>query len=637
MNAEKINDHRLKSFSWGQRYFERKWLAILFDVLSIPLAWYLAFWLRFNMQWLPSRLLINEAIEGFMILFVMQMLFYSCFRVYRGLWRFSSISDMNRILRSVFCAAVLSFIIFYEFELNFRIPRSILPLYAMALIFIQSAARLFFRYYLNRAHQKSKENEDRRVLIIGAGQAGESLIRDLVRHESLQPVVIVDDNKSKIGLEIHGVRVLGTIDELPVLVAKFHIDLIFIAIPSLNSLEMRRVVTLCDACQIPFHTLPSLHALTSGQVEVNALRKVKIEDLLGRDKVTLSLDKIASLIENKKVLVTGGGGSIGSELCRQILAFQPKHLFILDNSEFNLYKIDQELRLDFPEIPITIALDSVFDAIAVEDLFKKALPNIVFHAAAYKHVPLLENQMRSAVQNNIIGTKILAEKSARYDVDVFVLISSDKAVNPSSLMGTTKRVAEIFCQNLSLQVATKFITVRFGNVLGSVGSVMHLFQKQLAEEGPITVTHPEVTRYFMTISEACQLILQAMIEGSGGEILVMDMGEPIKINYLAEQMIRLSGKTPHVDIKIQYTGLRPGEKLYEELFHISEELKQTNHDKLFKAKLRPIDWLELNEIMKQIKNACDKDDLSELYILLKNLVPESKIKQGFYEPTVEEI
>jgi FlaA1/EpsC-like NDP-sugar epimerase len=385
---------------------------------------------------------------------------------------------------------------------------------------------------------------------------------------------------------------------------------------------MRRIVGFCERSACPFHTLPSLQALASGRVAVSALRRVHIDDLLGRDQIELRWDKIASSIHGRIIAVTGAGGSIGSELCRQIMALQPHKLVLIEQSEFNLYQIQQDLTQQFPQGVTVPALVNVTDAVAVSDVLQRERPLVVFHAAAYKHVPLLEEQVRAAVSNNVLGTQVVAEASVAAGVEKFVLISSDKAVNPTNVMGATKRVAEIYCQNLNARVATQFITVRFGNVLGSVGSVLPLFQKQLEAGGPLTVTHPDIERYFMTILEASQLILQAMVNSLGGEIFVLDMGEPIKITYLAEQIIRLSGKSPGKDIAIEYIGLRPGEKLFEELFHPSEQLVATEHDKLFKAKFRQIDWDELLQTMRMVKNACELNQPTELLVLLKSLVPE---------------
>lgn len=602
--------------------------VIAFDVIAIPVAWYCAYWLRYNMRPFPSSLTSFYSLTAISILAIVQIACYYYFRVYRGLWRFSSLNDVARIIKATLATILFVIPILYLSSLLQHVPRSVLPLYGMILIILLCGGRLTMRSYWDRCSKTYKPNEIKRVLIIGAGRAGESLVRDLKRMQGYAVVGLVDDNLSKRGLEVHGIRVLGSTRDLTDLVPHYQIDLIFIAIPSARSAVMRRIVEHCGKCNIPFRTLPSIPALVAGRVEVNALRDVNIEDLLGRDQVQLQWDKIVTNIQHKRVLVTGGGGSIGSELCRQIMQLNPEKLLIIDNSEFNLYKIENELRLKFPHVSLELALVSITDNLAVDFLFHQFKPQIVFHAAAYKHVPMLEEQVRAAIQNNVLGTQIIAEASAVVEAEKFILISTDKAVNPTNVMGTTKRVAEIYCQNLNDRVKTQFITVRFGNVLGSTGSVVPLFQKQLQAGGPITVTHPDIQRYFMTIPESCQLILQAMVNGLGGEIFVLDMGEPIKISYLAEQMIRLAGKEPGKDIAIEYVGLRPGEKLYEELFHTSEQLVPTEHEKLFKARFRQLDWQLLTESVYDLNKACSLHQYDVLFNLLKNLVPE-------FEPQLE--
>lgn len=595
---------------------------IIFDICAIPASWLLAYWVKYNLHATVFHRITPAVLSALVCLVLIQTTCYYTFKVYRGLWRFSSLGDLTRILRATVTGTLVAVPVFYLCGVLHDIPRAIFPLYALILTGLLCAGRLFARYFSDLKQHRFEPEQPKRVLIVGAGLAGEGLVRDLKRSNAYLPVGFVDDQKNKRGLEVHGVRVLGTIAQLPELVVQCETDLIFIAIPSVGSAEMRRIVSFCELSNIPFRTLPSLQALASGHVQVNDLRKVNIEDLLGRDQVELSWDKIAEFIENRGVLVTGAGGSIGSELCRQIARLKPRKLCLLDNNEYNLYNIEQEMRQAFPHVAIEVSLTSVVDSVAVGDVFRNVKPDVVFHAAAYKHVPMLENQVRVAVRNNIIGTQIVAEASVHVNVKKFILISTDKAVNPTNVMGTTKRVAEIYCQNLNSRSDTQFITVRFGNVLGSVGSVVPLFQKQLERGGPLTVTHPDIQRYFMTIPEACQLILQAMVSGHGGEIFVLDMGEPVKINYLAEQMIRLAGKVPGKDIHIEYTGLRPGEKLFEELFHPSEQLVQTEHEKLFKAKFREIDWNELTQTLRMINSACSTHQHMELLILLKSLVPE---------------
>lgn len=599
--------------------------VLLFDVLAIPAAWYTAYWLRYNMHPFPKMLTSAHSFMALCMLTAIQTICYFYFKTYRGLWRYSSLNDVLRILKASLSAMMLVIPVFYLTSIVHHLPRSILPLYCIILTTLLCGGRLLVRIYWDKRARGHRSADIKRVLIIGAGLAGESLVRDLKRSNYYQPVGFVDDNINKRGLEVHGVPVLGTIHQITERVKQYAIDLIFIAIPSARSVEMRRIVTYCENSNVPFRTLPSLSALASGRVEVNALRPVNIEDLLGRDEVFLQWDKLTAGVAGKRVLVTGGGGSIGSELCRQIMALKPASLAMIENSEFNLYQIEQELREKFPHTPLNLQLVSITDEIAVKRVFADFKPEIVFHAAAYKHVPLLQNQIRVAVLNNVLGTQIVAKTSVANHVDKFILISSDKAVNPTNIMGTTKRVAEIYCQNLNHRVNTQFITVRFGNVLGSAGSVVPLFQKQLKAGGPITVTHPDMQRYFMTIPEACQLILQAMVNGKGGEIFVLDMGEPVKISYLAEQMIRLAGKEPGKDIMIEYTGLRPGEKLFEELFHESEQLAPTEHEKLFKAKFRELNWDELSQTMNLLNKACEEYQDEELFILLKSLVPELRV------------
>ncbi|WP_131780282.1 polysaccharide biosynthesis protein [Legionella bozemanae] len=600
----------------------KKTPVFLCDIFAIPAAWYAAHWLRYNMQPFPKILTSSHSIEALALLTVIQVSCYFYFKTYRGLWRFFSLNDVVRILKATLTTTVLGISVLYVTSMLHELPRSVFPLYCMILTTILCSCRLLRRIYWDKRARGNKATEIKRVLIIGAGMAGEGLARDLKRSNRYKPVGFIDDNLAKRGLEVHGIPVLGTSSQITERVHKYKIDLIFIAIPSASSSVMRRIVTCCEESQTPFSTLPSLNALASGRVEVNALRPVNIEDLLGRDQVNLQWDRLSAGLAGKRVLVTGGGGSIGSELCRQILALKPKSLAIVENSEFNLYQIELELKQNFPDIPLELKLISVSDEVAINHLFTEFLPEIVFHAAAYKHVPLLQDQIRVAVMNNVLGTQVVAKASVAVNVEKFILISTDKAVNPTNIMGTTKRVAEIYCQNLNGRAKTQFITVRFGNVLGSAGSVVPLFQKQLQSGGPIKVTHPDMQRYFMTIPEACQLILQAMVNGKGGEIFVLDMGEPVKISYLAEQMIRLAGKEPGKDIMIEYTGLRPGEKLFEELFHESEQLAPTEHEKLFKAKVRELNWEELIQTMRLLNTACEENQSDELFILLKSLVPE---------------
>jgi len=603
-----------------RKLINKRALAIFHDLAMIPVAWFGAYWLRFNLGVIPGGYL-SAAIETLAIVIVIQAIALRYYGLYRGVWRFASVPDLIRICKAVLMGMAFSAVMIFLVTRMEGIPRSVFPLYGLLLIALLSSSRLLVRWSKDRGIYTG---ECEKLLIIGAGKAGEMLVRDLLRNreECYQPVGFVDDKIAKQGSEIHGVRVLSSCDEMIDLVERLDVDLIVLALPSAKSSDMRRLVGLCEKTGVPFRTLPPLDRLMSGQITINQLREVSIDDLLGREPVSLDWDAIELELKGRRVLVTGAGGSIGSELCRQIARLQPAHLILLDSSEFNLYTIEMELLKAYPRLKISRCLNDVVDRVAMDRIFSDSRPDVVFHAAAYKHVPMLEDQVREAARNNILGTRSIAESADRFGCEAFVMISTDKAVNPANVMGTSKRAAEIFCQNLNQRSATRFVTVRFGNVLGSAGSVVPLFRQQIEAGGPVTVTHREITRYFMTIRESCQLILQASVMGKGGEIFVLDMGEPIKISYLAEEMIRLSGKVPGEDIDIIFTGLRPGEKLYEELFHEKEALQSTTHEKILLARYREFDWERLNEVMDEIKLACAEYDEKQVRSLMKMLVPE---------------
>ena len=415
---------------------------------------------------------------------------------------------------------------------------------------------------------------------------------------------------------------LGKTRELPRLVRQLDIEMVLLAIPSANRRVIKRLTELCQDADVAYRTLPSTHDLISGQVTISALREVSIEDLLGREPVKLDWEGIRAQIAHQVILISGAGGSIGSELCRQIARLNPEMLILLEMSEYNLYRIDMELRKQYPELHLQTVLGDIRDQERLERVFTQMRPTIVFHAAAYKHVPMVELNPGVGTQMNIVGTQILADTAARYGVNKFIMISTDKAVNPTNVMGASKRIAEIYCQNLNSRTETAFITTRFGNVLGSSGSVVPLFKRQIESGGPVTVTHPDIERYFMTIPESCQLVLQAATIGKGGEIFVLDMGEPVKIQELAKQLIRLSGLIPEEDIPIVYTGLRPGEKLFEELFHPDEQLRTTTHPKIMLAQSRHLDWTWLQAQIKRLKRVCMAGESQEIKRCLQSIVPE---------------
>ena len=597
-------------------------MFILYDLGVIPLSWFAAYWLRFNLGTIPA-LYWHSALQGVFFVMACQCLAYFLLGMNRGLWRFASLEDSVRIMKTLGLGVALWSISLFVFIPVIHVPRSILPLYSMFLVSFWGGGRLLMRLYHDYGRALKGH---RRVLIVGAGVAGEAIARDLLRDpkSNLRPAAFVDDAPTKLGKAIRGIPVLGRCSQIPHLVLTQSIDLIMLAIPSADSVTMRRLVKYCELCQVPFRTLPSVLDLTEGRVNIETLRKVSLEDLLGRDPVILNWEGIQTGLCDKIVLVTGGGGSIGSELCRQILALKPQKIIAVDNSEFNLYQLQMELARTFPEEKIYYLLEDVSDRAGMQHIFETYKPQIIFHSAAYKHVPLLQDQVRAAVKNNILSTRVMVELAGRFKAEKFILISTDKAVNPHNIMGATKRIAEMICQNAFPQQTTQCITVRFGNVLGSAGSVVPLFQKQINAGGPVTVTHPKITRFFMTIPEAVQLIMQAAFMGEGGEIYILNMGEPIKIRYLAEQMIRLATGDENKTIKIHYTGLRPGEKLHEELFHEEESIISTHCDKILQARARRYDRQTLNHMMDQMEKAVHYFDEIALLDSIFQLVPEFK-------------
>jgi len=595
--------------------------AFAHDLATIPIAWLLAYWLRFNLGEIPPEFRDGALLALPLVILVQGAVFW-LFGLYRGVWRFASLPDLMRITKAVFAGTALTLFTLFAFNRMDLVPRSVPVLFVGLELLLLAGPRLLYR--LLKDHRLNLRSGER-VLIVGAEREGEMLVRDMLRdpHCAYLPVAFVDDRPRRQGGEVHGVPVRGTTDQIPGLSESLGIDLILLAIPSASAKEMQRLVGLCEASGRPFRTVPQLENLMTGQVSINELREVSIEDLLGRNPVTLDWPGIRAGLAGRDILVTGAGGSIGAELCRQIAATGPRRLILVDNGEFNLYRIEMELAGRYPGLDFVRRLIDITDAGAIAALFSEVSPQIVFHAAAYKHVPLLEDQVRAALRNNVVGTRVMAQAAHDFGCERFVLISTDKAVNPTNVMGATKRIGEALCQALDAHSATRYITVRFGNVLDSAGSVVPLFRRQIEQGGPVTVTHPEIERFFMTIPEACQLIMQAAVIGEGGEIFVLDMGEPIKVRYLAEQMIRLSGRSPGVDIPIEYIGLRPGEKLYEELFYGSEELVPTAHPKIRVARgpAQPA-GRGLDAGLDRLGRALERCDEAELREVLQGLLPE---------------
>jgi FlaA1/EpsC-like NDP-sugar epimerase len=603
----------------GRIFFNRS-AAFFHDALCIPAALFLALWLRFNLGEIPAQHLAATE-KLFLIALPIQALMFWIFGFYRGFWRFASIPDLMRIMKAVTLGSLGSFLIGFEFLHIAMIPRSVIVLYPLLLALLLCGSRFIYRYIKDR-HLYMKNKTGKRALIIGAGRAGDSLVRDILSSEIFQPMGFLDDDPKKQGRELHGVRVLGSFAEMIPIAKQLSVQTMLLAIPSADRQIIQQIVNTCAKAHLECKTLPSITELTGQKIEVGHLRDISVDDLLGREPINLDTQAIAGYLGGKSVLITGGGGSIGSELCRQVARAKPSRLIIFEQSELNIYNMERELQMKFPDLRLEAVLGDVKNKIRVDWVCKTFAPEVIFHAAAYKHVPMVEKNPSEGICNNIMGTRIVADAADRFNVKRFVLVSTDKAVNPANVMGTTKRVAELYCQNLAARSKTKFITTRFGNVLGSTGSVVPLFKEQIKSGGPVTVTHSEITRFFMTIPEAVGLILQAGSMGNGGEIYVLDMGEPVLIKDLAAQMIRLSGQQVDRDIKIVYTGLRPGEKLYEEVFHANEPLVGTEHPKLQLAHSRTVDWLELLENLDELQLAAQGRDVQQMLNYLKNIVPE---------------
>jgi FlaA1/EpsC-like NDP-sugar epimerase len=490
-------------------------------------------------------------------------------------------------------------------------------------IMLLSGLRMLVRLYHEEFFSETRGSV-RRYLIIGAGNAGEALLREMLRRKEMQYEVVgfIDDNPAKMGMSIHGISVLGNVDQLPDICKKNNIDELAIAIPSASRKQLRRVVQVCQGTKLRFSTVPSLTDIASGRFRVSQMRDVDINDLLGRDVVKLDLDDIKKFLSGRIILVTGAGGSIGSEMCRQVCAFNPQLLLLVEQAENPLFFIEGELRRTFPKVQMKAVICDITDKARVTQIFSDYRPEVVIHAAAHKHVPLMEINPGEAIKNNVIGTRTVADAADAYGASSFVMISTDKAVNPTSIMGSTKRVAEMYIQDLNNTSTTRFVTVRFGNVLGSNGSVVPIFKQQIAAGGPVTVTHPEMRRYFMTIPEASQLVLQAAAMGEGGEIFVLDMGEPVKIVDLARELITLSGFRPGEDIEIEFAGLRPGEKLFEELSIEGENMLQTRHPKIAVWRNIPKERETLRNSIEQLIATAPSQDRKKIVDAIRQLVPE---------------
>jgi FlaA1/EpsC-like NDP-sugar epimerase len=567
----------------------RAWLAFGHDLLACAAAWLLAYWLRLSPD-VPDYYLEQSVSTLPWVMGAHAILFWG-FGLYRGIWRYASLPDLRRIVMSVGAAAVA--VPTLMLMLQITVPRSVFIMTPILLMLVMGGSRVAYRAWKERMVTGLLTAEREPVLVLGSGEAAVNLIKDLARSPQWRVVGALDDDPAMIGRQLHGVSVLGRLNEIPRWQRRLGVAQAIIAMPEATHTARRRVMEFCNHAALKVLTVPSFDDLVSGRVTVSQVRHVELDDLLGRDPVTLDAAGLHGWLAGRVVMVTGAGGSIGAELARQIARFAPRQLVLFELNEFALYSIEQEFGALHPQLPVVPAIGDVKDAARVEHILRTHRPSVIFHAAAYKHVPLMENDNAwQAVQNNVAGTHLLARAAAAAGVEKFVFVSTDKAVQPTSVMGASKRLAEMVCQALQQAGGTRFVMVRFGNVLGSTGSVIPKFREQIAKGGPVTVTDPRVTRYFMSIPEAVQLVMQAGLMGKGGEIFVLDMGEPVKIADLARDLIRLSGFSEE-EIRIVYTGLRPGEKLYEEPLAGNENLLPTPHAKLKVARAQREDsaWL----------------------------------------------
>ncbi|RTL57062.1 MAG: polysaccharide biosynthesis protein [Rhodocyclaceae bacterium] len=573
----------------------RSLVASLHDLVAAALAWIVGYALRFNFDIPPD--FAAAMVRNLYWIIPLQAVIFHLFGLYRGIWRFASIPDLRRIALAAGTVGLAIPALLLMLQRLTDVPRSVLVLHPILLVLMMGGSRFLYRAWRDGHLLSLRQFEAQPVIVMGAGSAAAALLRELSGSARWRVVGLVDDAPTKLHSHLHGVTVLGPLASLGEHARRLQVEHVIVAMPSVAVAVRRRAVEMAVASGLKVLTVPSMADVLSGKISVSSVRQVELEDLLGRDPVQLDSGGLHGLLNGKVVLVTGAGGSIGSELCRQIAVFAPARLLMVDHSEFALYRMEQEFSAVMPALPVSYLVGDVKDKIQLDRIFVEHRPQVVFHAAAYKHVPLMESgNAWQAVRNNVQGTRCVAEVAMAHGVEKFVLISTDKAVNPTNVMGTTKRLAELTCQALQRKTGgkTRFVMVRFGNVLGSSGSVIPKFREQIAQGGPVTVTHPDIVRYFMLIPEAAQLVLQAGLMGQGGEIFVLDMGEPVKIVDLARDMIRLSGFSEE-EIPIAFSGLRPGEKLYEELLADSESTLATPHPKLrvAKADALPDDaWLE---------------------------------------------
>jgi FlaA1/EpsC-like NDP-sugar epimerase len=610
----------------------RRPLIVLAHIGAFAASLMFSFLVVQNMQFKREWLELYPAMLLFFL--VVKLPVFGIFKQYRGWWRYVGISDLHGIVRASLISTCIIVALWFAAG-RIEPIRAYLPpglerpaegvcmADMLATILMLGGLRIVIRLYYE-ALGTAEAGRLKRFLIVGAGNAGEALLREILRMSVVQYDVVgfIDDDPVKQGTQIHGVSVLGTVEQLPGICKDLGIEEIAIAMPSASPRQLRRVIQVCEGAKVRFRTVPSITDIASGKLRVSQIRDVDINDLLGREAVQLDLDLIEAFARDKTILVTGAGGSIGSEMCRQLCQFKPKLLLLVEQAENPLFYIERELARQFSAVRITAIVCNITDKARVDEIFQTHKPQVVIHAAAHKHVPLMELNASEAVKNNIMGTQVVADAADKCGASNFVMISTDKAVNPTSIMGTSKRIAEMYIQDLSRTSGTHFVTVRFGNVLGSDGSVVPIFKKQIAEGGPVTVTHPDMKRYFMTIPEASQLVLQAATMGKGGEIFVLDMGEPVKIVDLARELITLSGFRPAEDIEVVFTGPRPGEKLFEELSIEGEDMQRTRHPKIGIWKNIPMDRDRLRCGINELIAIAKSHSHAQIVQKIKELVPE---------------
>ena len=609
----------------------RRVYLVCYDMAAVAISSYLALLLRFDLQ---PNLIPAQYLSVLWAVIWMSMLgtilIFTIFRLYSSLWTYAGTTEMMYVVSACVVDAVLNMVVIL---LNHReqacpLPRSYYMLYGVFLLAFTVCGRYSFRgLRAIRGRLRGDRSVRKNVMLIGAGSAGSALIKEIINSRQVNKnlVGVIDDDPGKQGTFIHGIRVIGTREDIIRRAEELEVDEIMIALPSASAKELKEIVDICKETRCELKRLPGIYQLVNGEVSISKLKEVDVNDLLGREPISVDLDSIMGYVSGKVILVTGGGGSIGSELCRQIASHQPKQLIIIDIYENNAYSIQQELIHSYPQLDLVVLIASVRNTKRMDNIFAMYRPDIVYHAAAHKHVPLMEESPNEAVKNNVLGTWKVVQAADKYHVKRFVMISTDKAVNPTNIMGATKRVCEMIIQTYNNRSETEFVAVRFGNVLGSNGSVIPLFKKQIEQGGPVTVTHPDIIRYFMTIPEAVSLVLQAGAYAKGGEIFVLDMGEPVKILDLAKNLILLSGHKPGEDIQIEFTGLRPGEKLYEEMLMEEEGLQNTENQLIHIGKPIELDEERFLAQLQQLKEYVEKEP-DDIRSYIQDIVPTYSIQ-----------